>query len=101
MFVCPKCGTKDLPCWRNSRFLIYATYCRLDELEVFDPALALHVRTHGQVEIGPYFYWLRGRDNHVYRVAKELKDFANGHSKTEKRTDPFQQRLERHVFSGK
>ena len=101
MFVCPECGHRDSPCWRTSRFVIYAVYCHLEELEVLEPDIAAALkevvpqgtRKRRQVEVGPYIYWLRGRENHVYRIAKHLADFADGRNLTEKRTDPFQAKL--------
>jgi len=35
------------------------------------------------VEKGPYVYYLRGRVPHVYRISKDLKDFAKS-NQTEK-----------------
>jgi hypothetical protein len=92
-FVCPKCGFKDSPCWRTSRFLIYCVYTTLDELKVWEPEVATKLENNVKIEDGPYFYWKRGRGNHVYRVSIELKDFAFGHNKTEKPKDPFQKKL--------
>ena len=81
--------------------MIYAVYCHLEELKLFEPDIAAALkevvpqgtRKRRQVEVGPYIYWLRGRENHVYRIAKHLADFADGRNLTEKRTDPFQAKL--------
>ena len=88
MFECVKCGWKLPPCFRNSRFVIYAVYCTLDELEVFEPELAAKFKNQKRVEWGPYVLYKRGRANHIYLIHKELEDFTKS-NKTEKPKDPF------------
>jgi len=74
----------------------------MEELEIFEPDIAALLkkvpksnrpRSRRKIEFGPYVYWHRGKENHVYRIARELVDFADGQSKTEKRKDPLQQSL--------
>ena len=93
MFECPKCGFKDSPCWRTSRFVIYAVYCSLDELKEFEPEIAAKLANDKQVYDGPYLYYKRGRANHIYRIHRELESIIHGHNVTEKVQDPFQTRL--------
>jgi hypothetical protein len=95
MFECPKCGFKDSACWRNSRYVIYAVYCTLDELTIFEPEIAVMLQHEKEVVNGPYLYRKRGRANHIYRIHKELRDFLDGHGITEKpkHKDPFQKTL--------
>jgi len=83
MFECPRCGFKDAPCWRTSRFVIYAVYCTLDELSVWEPELAEKLKSEKRVDHGPYIYYRRGRQNHIYRIHRELVDFTKA-GKTEK-----------------
>jgi len=83
VFECPHCGFRDAPCWRTSRFVIYAVYCTLDELAVFEPDIAEALKSEKRVDYGPYVYYKRGRQNHIYRIHKELIDFTKA-GKTEK-----------------
>lgn len=92
MFECPTCGFKDSACWRTSRFVIYAVYCTLDELEVFEPEVAAKLKEEKRIVLGPYVYYKRGRANHIYRIHKELEAFTKS-NKTEKPKDPFERKL--------
>jgi len=87
-FECPKCGYRDPPCWRNSRFVLYAVYCTLNELEIWNPDLVRCLRHHRRLEKGPYVYYLRGSVPHVYRIRKDLEDYAKA-NKTEKYRPPL------------
>ena len=40
MRECPCCSYVDPPYWRNVRHRIYTSYCRIDDLEMFDSILA-------------------------------------------------------------
>ncbi len=37
---CPHCGCMDSPVWRNVRYRLYTSYCRIDELSAWEPELA-------------------------------------------------------------
>jgi len=74
MFRCPKCGYLDLPCWKAHRYLLYVTYCRIDDLESFEPELAARLRKEINLVDGGYFYHLT-KSGYVHRTTKELKDF--------------------------
>lgn len=75
MRMCPECGYRDNPYWRNSRFDFNAEYmARLDFQREFpkiweqlkDLPNGLAVEAHG------YFYYNRGRkERQVYRVLPE------------------------------
>ena len=96
MFVCPNCGFRDSPCWRNSRFVIYAVYTTLDELQLWEPEVAVLLKDNKRVEFGVYVYWRRGRANHIYRMLKELESLSR--EGTEKPKDPFQRKLAEYVL---
>ena len=72
-YVCPKCGWKDSPCWRNARFYMYCTTCRIDELEEFEPDIAKKLKEETPIEISPFHYKLT-RYGWVYRTPIKLKD---------------------------
>ena len=92
MSVCPKCGWRDNPCWRNSRWELYTQYCRLEELVDWEPDIVEKLKENYKIEEGPYFYHLRGK-GFVHRTPKELRSmYERGHS-TEKPKDPFQKKL--------
>lgn len=94
MFVCPKCGFKDSPCWRSSHWRRYSVYCRLDELEVWEPEIAKQLKdTTEWVEIGPYLYKV-SRTGIVNRTTPGMgKAEFQTHGFTEKPKDPFQKKL--------
>ena len=39
MRECPCCGCIDSPVWRNVRYRIYTMYCRISDLEMWEPEL--------------------------------------------------------------
>jgi len=39
MRECPCCGYMESPVWRNVRHRIYTMYCRIDDLELWEPEL--------------------------------------------------------------
>ena len=102
MFVCPKCGFRDDPCWKAHRYFLYAVYCRLDELEVFDKELADKLRETPDLEIGPYAYHVTSPKNpdtarYVLRIPNDLKEFMYRRELIERykqRMDPFQKKLQ-------
>ena len=80
LFVCPNCGFKDYPCWRNHRHQLYTSYCHISELETFDPKLAGEIRARAPTERlpyqeGPYVYVLKP-SGYVWRVT--LESYQNG-----------------------
>ena len=103
-FICPRCGYADSICWRTSRFVLYAVYCSLDELEGFEPTLAEKLRALRKGETltdKGYTYWKRGSQPHIYRIRTDLKDFIRG-DKVEKPKPPDlrQQRLTTAISTG-
>ena len=94
MFECPKCGFRDSPAWRASRFMLYTITCKIDELDLLDPDLAKKIRNAGKrLELSPYVYRYVQKSGRVYRVLKELEgEYKRGHW-TEKPKDPFQKKL--------
>ena len=96
MFVCPKCGFKDKPCWRAHRYMLYVVYCRIDELEQFRPDLVAKLRVYTDIEDGPYAYHLTS-SGYVLRTTIELKAFMYKRDLIQKyvaATLPGQQRLQ-------
>jgi uncharacterized C2H2 Zn-finger protein len=89
MFQCPKCGYRDDPCWRAACWLKVATYCRLDELRTWQPALAetlARLKT-GEVHVeGAYSYRVT-RSGNVYRLLKEYSSIYSSHGFTESAPD--------------
>jgi len=110
-FICPNCGFKDSPCWRNSRFQIYTVYCRIDELQEFEPKIAerllkerhIEMKKRGklvsvEIEEGEYYYQLT-KTEIVNRTSIELKymlkhgHFTEKHKSKGRLPDPFQQKF--------
>jgi hypothetical protein len=58
MRVCPKCGHKDSLIWRNNPHRLYTSYCRIDELESWEPQIAQIVQAKKDVNINGYIYHL-------------------------------------------
>lgn len=75
MKICPKCGYRDNPYWRHSRFDYDADYMRYEDFVQEYPALAMVLfarRNHSAIRSGPYSYYRRGTDGiEVYRVLTE------------------------------
>jgi len=74
---------------------MYATYCRLDELEVWEPNLVEKLKDQKQVEENGYFYNLTRKNNIVIRIPADLKDYwKRGHTEEKaKIVDPAQKKL--------
>jgi len=74
---------------------MYAVYSTQEELMSLESELWKELEGIQKGEfrlIGPYYYWLRGRAGHVYRIPKELLGYAKG-NQTEKPKDPFKREL--------
>jgi len=96
LFVCPKCGYRDEPCWKAHRYSLYVVYCRLDELEPFRPDLAKRLQLEKDLDDGPYTYHLT-KTGYVLRVPRDLKAFMYDRSLIERYKrglDSRQQQLE-------
>jgi len=97
-FICQKCGTRDYPCWRNHRWTMYATYCKLDDLETWQPELISELKEKKQIERYGYFYNLAKNGYIVIRIPADLKDFwKRGHTEenaTRARERALQKKLE-------
>lgn len=106
MFVCPKCGYRDSPCWRASKYHPFACQTKLDELDTWEPQLAKKLRkiaaqskdnTASYTE-GAYYYRLT-QTQRVYRMRKELKQMYHHGKYSEKHKPPLptgQQQLTPH-----
>lgn len=96
MFVCPKCGYHDEPCWRAHRYMLYVVYCRIDELEQFRPDLVARLRENPDIEDGPFAYHLT-KSGYVLRTTIEFKVFMYKRNLIEKyvaATSPGQKKLQ-------
>ena len=83
--MCPSCGYKDVACWRSACWLKVASYCRLDELVVFDVELARLVGGLGvgeKVSRGGMTYRVT-RSGNVYRIPDVLESVYSSHGYTE------------------
>jgi len=94
MFVCPKCGFEELPCWRNNRWQPYGQICKIHELEVFNPELTKKLKEEIKVEDQHYYYQLT-KTGWVHRIRKEFKNYwVHGHyTEAAKVVDPQQKKL--------
>ena len=82
MFICQKCGWRDFPQWRSHKWQLYSVYCRIDELESFEPDLAkiLKEQIEHDDEHG-YFYHYAKKSGIVIRIPSDLKQwFKRGHT---------------------
>jgi hypothetical protein len=84
-FVCPNCGYKDVLCWRSACWLKVATYCRIDELETWQPELAEKIKLLdvGETLEEKGFVYRLTRSGNVYRIVKELSQVYSSHGYTE------------------
>ena len=70
MSLCPKCGHRDHPYWRTSRFEINAFCCTKAEFEEIEPELSDVLGDEPLVD-GDFVYYRRGSAKAmVYRVPK-------------------------------
>jgi hypothetical protein len=74
MRECPNCGCMESPVWRNVRYRIYTMYCRIDELDCWEPVLAqilkdkVKAKDHIDFIIGKYIYHIVKNDIIVQRI---------------------------------
>lgn len=54
MRICPKCGHQDEPYWKQCAFRQHISYCKIGDLELFEPNLALELKK--ELYIGKEFY---------------------------------------------
>jgi len=84
-YVCPECGHQDSPCWRSACWLKVATYCRIDELKVWEPDLAEKVSTLniGETYSHKGMTYRLTRSGNVYRIVDVLASVYSSHGYTE------------------
>ena len=78
MRVCPKCGYTDPPYWRNKKHNMYTDYCRIDELEMWDPEFAEIIKAKKNIKVNGYIYHLTRTGQYIYRIHE--RDSFNGKS---------------------
>ena len=73
MKICPKCGHRDNPLWRHSRYDFNADYMHKDDFTREYPMLNNQLGPKPQpLYDGDYVYYRRGTGSlQVYRVSKE------------------------------
>ena len=75
MKVCPKCGFRDNPLWRHSRFDYNADYMRWEDFQTEFPEVAKLLegqKNHVPIPLLGYVFYRRGTGGlQVYRVATE------------------------------
>ena len=60
MRVCPKCGHKDLPIWRNSRFYFNVDHASLDDLKSWgEEQIVQNLENDNYYEDGHFSYLLQ------------------------------------------
>ena len=95
IFTCPKCGFKDSPCWRSSKYHPFAIQTRIEELETWEPDLVKQLKDNPRLDLSPYHYRLT-KTGRVYRIPLELKSmyYKGKYSEKYKRPpDPKQKKL--------
>lgn len=73
MKICDKCGHRDNPYWRHSRFDFNADYMREEDFVIQYPLLMAKLPQKGKyLQTKYYIYYRRGKkEKEVYRVAIE------------------------------
>lgn len=77
MKVCVKCGYRDNPLWRSSRFDLNAEYMRWEDAETAEELSPVvealrHAANFAGFQLGPYIYYRRGTGGlWLYRVLPE------------------------------
>lgn len=95
MFICQKCGWRDFPQWRSHKWQLYSVYCRMHELESFEPNIAkiLKEEIEYEDEYG-YFYHYAIRSGIVIRIPSDLKQwFKRGHIEEKYMPHKFDEKL--------
>lgn len=72
MRICPQCGYKETPIWRNTLRRLYTEYCHIGELEAFEPDLANILKEKKFVSINGIKYKLNKSGTHVHRIPAYL-----------------------------
>ena len=73
MKICPRCGHRDNPFWKHSRFDYNADYMREEDFKKEYPILYSWLPPKPKyLKYNEYVYYRRGKkEKQVYRVAKE------------------------------
>jgi len=101
MRICPKCGYKDLVCWRNYTWQPYGTYCRIDELEILDSELAKKIKANIKHEDKDNYYQLT-KSGFVHRIPLEYKlSFIRGHYTEKQKHERMQALVKKDRFQKK
>lgn len=93
IFICPKCGHKDIPVWKSCKWLRYSVYAHVSELELWNPDLTKALEKESWIKRGPYWYHMTKSKKIIYRMLDMGKSEFQSHGFTEKPKDPFQRKL--------
>jgi hypothetical protein len=72
MRVCPKCGYRDPPIWRNTARRLYQEHCHITDLELWNPKLADILKNQKFVCINGVKYKLNPKGTYVHRIDAHL-----------------------------
>lgn len=70
MRICQNCGHKDLP-WKNRLYRLFTDYCHIEELDVWDEALAKKIRGSPKFFSDGIFNYRLKPDGFVFRIWKQ------------------------------
>ena len=68
MRICPVCGYRDVPIWRNIKWRYFTEHCHIEELEVWDKKLADTLREKRYVCLNGIKYRLTKNGLYVHRI---------------------------------
>lgn len=72
MRVCPKCGFKDPPEWRNLRFQLFTEYTEFESFNRLYPELAAALLENPKIVFDEHHAYHLTRSNHVHRLPKYM-----------------------------
>lgn len=91
MKVCPKCGYRDPPEWRNLHFQLYTEYMEMEEFERLYPDLAERLKSNPYLVQDQHNAYHLTKAGYVHRVPNELifnRKWYHGSNTTEKPKKP-------------
>jgi len=77
MKVCPKCGYRDPPIWRNTLRRLFAEHCHISDLEIWNPELAAALKEKRYLCIKGVKYRLNKKGAYVHRIDAFLCKYPN------------------------
>ena len=71
MRVCPKCGYRDLPVWRNAWHKRFTDVTRIGDLEIFSPELYKKILDSPKFYTDGLYNYKLSKRGYVIRILKE------------------------------